>query len=100
MLTKSLQYQRSKLSYLLAAGVLLALARRYTTTLKSMIPLPDPNAPPGSPSSLDVYPQHREGATVLALYPDTSCFYRAKVLAGPTHKVRWIRPNQDVTNTN
>ncbi|KIY69128.1 hypothetical protein CYLTODRAFT_421056 [Cylindrobasidium torrendii FP15055 ss-10] len=57
----------------------------YITTLKSMIPLPDPAAFPGSPSSLDAYPQHREGATVLALYPDTSCFYRAKVLAGPTH---------------
>ncbi|KAG5652966.1 hypothetical protein H0H81_002864 [Sphagnurus paluster] len=55
----------------------------YNTTLRSIIPLPDPNAPPGSPSHVSEYPEFRTGATVMALYPDTSCFYRAEVIATP-----------------
>ncbi|KXN88167.1 SAGA-associated factor 29 [Leucoagaricus sp. SymC.cos] len=48
----------------------------YTTTIKSIIPLPDPNA-------VSSYPDFPAGSTVMALYPDTSCFYRAEVIATP-----------------
>ncbi|KAF9077694.1 SGF29 tudor-like domain-containing protein [Rhodocollybia butyracea] len=58
---------------------------RYNTTLRSIIPLPDPGAPPGSASSLSAYREFPIGSTVLALYPDTSCFYRAEVLATPAN---------------
>ncbi|KAF9643914.1 hypothetical protein BDM02DRAFT_3157319 [Thelephora ganbajun] len=56
----------------------------YNTTLRSIIPLPDPNAPPNSASHQSAYPVFPAGATVMALYPDTSCFYRAEVLASPS----------------
>ncbi|KAG5645473.1 hypothetical protein DXG03_006018 [Asterophora parasitica] len=55
----------------------------YNTTLRAIIPLPDPNAPPNSPSHVSAYPEFPVGATVMALYPDTSCFYRAEVIATP-----------------
>lgn len=55
----------------------------YNTTLRSIIPLPDPYAPPNSASHQSAYPVFQVGATVMALYPDTSCFYRAEVLASP-----------------
>ena len=42
---------------------------------KHIIPLPDPKAP--------VSHEFPVGSTVLALYPDTSCFYRAEVVATP-----------------
>jgi len=58
--------------------------RHYNTTLRSIIPLPDPNAPPNSASHQSAYPVFPVGATVMALYPDTSCFYRAEVLASPS----------------
>ena len=57
--------------------------RIYKTTLKSILPLPDPDAPAGSPAHLNVYPEFPVGSTVMALYPDTSCFYRAEVIATP-----------------
>ena len=57
--------------------------RIYKTTLKSILPLPDPDAPAGSPAHLNVYPEFSVGSTVMALYPDTSCFYRAEVIATP-----------------
>lgn len=57
--------------------------RIYKTTLKSILPLPDPDAPAGSSAHLDVYPVFSVGSTVMALYPDTSCFYRAEVIAKP-----------------
>lgn len=44
-----------------------------------MIPLPDPDAPLTSPSHPNAYPVFNTGDTVMALYPDTSCFYRAEV---------------------
>ncbi|THV05317.1 hypothetical protein K435DRAFT_790409 [Dendrothele bispora CBS 962.96] len=56
---------------------------RYNTTLRSIIPLPDLNAPAGTPSSLAAYREFTAGSTVMALYPDTSCFYRAEVIATP-----------------
>lgn len=55
----------------------------YNATLRTIVPLPDPNAPPNSASHPNAYPVFPVGATVMALYPDTSCFYRAEVLASP-----------------
>ncbi|OCF37307.1 SAGA-associated factor 29 [Kwoniella heveanensis BCC8398] len=55
----------------------------YNTTLRSIIPLPDPD----SPSHLSSHPSNLEdygrGSQVLALYPDTTSFYRATVMAPP-----------------
>lgn len=51
--------------------------------MKSIIPLPDPNAPPGSAAHVSSYQEFPSGSTVMALYPDTSCFYRAEVIATP-----------------
>ncbi|KAF7299038.1 SGF29 C-terminal domain-containing protein [Mycena indigotica] len=56
---------------------------RYHTTMRAIIPLPDPSAPPSSPSHVSAYPEFSPGSTVMALYPDTSCFYRAEVIATP-----------------
>jgi SAGA-associated factor 29 len=55
------------------------LQRFYTTTLQDIIPLPDPN----TVGYLHAYPEFPAGSTVMALYPDTSCFYRAEVIASP-----------------
>jgi hypothetical protein len=49
----------------------------------SIIPLPDKDATPGSPAHLSAYQEFPTRATVMALYPDTSCFYRAEVIASP-----------------
>jgi len=56
----------------------------YNTTLRAIIPLPDLNAPPDSAAHLNAYPEFNAGSTVMALYPDTSCFYRAEVVASPS----------------
>lgn len=56
-----------------------SIYRRFTATLKTLIPLGDPNAPTNSPQHPNNYPEFPRGHTVLALYPDTSCFYRARV---------------------
>jgi len=55
----------------------------YVTNIKSIIPLPDPNAAPGSSAHVSSYQGFPAGSTVMALYPDTSCFYRAEVIATP-----------------
>ncbi|OBZ71653.1 SAGA-associated factor 29 [Grifola frondosa] len=55
----------------------------YNTTLRAIIPLPDPNASPDSAAHLNAYPEFTARSTVMALYPDTSCFYRAEVIASP-----------------
>ena len=57
--------------------------RCYNTTLRGIIPLPDMTAPPDSASHLNAYPEFSARSTVMALYPDTSCFYRAEVLESP-----------------
>ena len=59
------------------------MSRGYNTTLRAIIPLPDPTAPPDSASHLNAYPEFTTGSTVMALYPDTSCFYRAEVIENP-----------------
>jgi len=51
--------------------------RIYIANIKSIIPLPDPNA------AFSSYLDFPAGSTVMALYPDTSCFYRAEVIATP-----------------
>jgi SAGA-associated factor 29 len=59
------------------------LLRSWNTTLRSIIPLPNPAANPSSsahPSNLEDYPK---GTAVLALYPDTTSFYRATVVSAP-----------------
>jgi len=53
--------------------------RRYNTTLKAILVLPDPRDKSTYPST--PYPA---GSDVIALYPDTTSFYRAKVIATPT----------------
>lgn len=56
---------------------------KWVTSLRSIIPLPDREAPPGSsshPSNLEDYPR---GSSVLALYPDTTSFYQATVVSAP-----------------
>lgn len=60
--------------------------RTYPTTLRAIIPLPDPNALPTSAAHLNAYRQFPANSTVMALYPDTSCFYRAEVIASPQGK--------------
>ena len=47
------------------------------------MPLPDPNAPPTSAAHLNAYQEFPAGSIVMALYPDTSCFYRAEVISSP-----------------
>ncbi|GAA5868158.1 hypothetical protein JCM1840_006161 [Sporobolomyces johnsonii] len=51
---------------------------KWNTTLKSIIPLPDK-------TDEKTYPEHAypPGTPVLALYPETTSFYRAFVEAGP-----------------
>ncbi|KAF8511582.1 SGF29 tudor-like domain-containing protein [Gautieria morchelliformis] len=55
----------------------------YNTTLRSLIPLPDPSAPPNSAMHPNSYEEYPVGSIVMGLYPDTSCFYRAEVVAAP-----------------
>jgi SAGA-associated factor 29 len=55
----------------------------YNTTLRAIIPLPDPSALSTSATHLNAYQEFPAGSTVMALYPDTSCFYRAEVISSP-----------------
>jgi len=57
--------------------------QKYPTTLRAIIPLPDPSQPPTSAAHPNAYQQFPANSTVMALYPDTSCFYRAEVIAPP-----------------
>ncbi|WVW84985.1 hypothetical protein I302_107021 [Kwoniella bestiolae CBS 10118] len=55
----------------------------YNTTLRSIIPLPDPTSPShlsSHPLNLEDFPRDSQ---VLALYPDTTSFYRATVISPP-----------------
>ncbi|TRM68781.1 SGF29 tudor-like domain-containing protein [Schizophyllum amplum] len=55
----------------------------YRATLSNLIALPDPAAPPSTSASLGAYPELPAGSDALAMYPDTTCFYRAQVLEPP-----------------
>jgi hypothetical protein len=69
--------------------VLISWYRRpYVTDMHSIIPLPDANAPVGTPAHPASYPEHPPGAEVMAIYVSTTSFYRAVVVAGP--KEPWI----------
>jgi len=62
----------------------------------SIIPLPDKHALPSSPAHLSMYQEFPTGATVMALYPDTSCFYRAEVIASPKETSTQGRVSQSI----
>jgi SAGA-associated factor 29 len=56
---------------------------RWTARLRDILLLPDPDAPTSSsshPSNLEDFPR---GTQVLALYPETTSFYRATVVSPP-----------------
>ncbi len=83
-LPDSKQYVALVLPYSLKSAFL----RHYNTTLRALLPLPDLAAPPDSAAHLNAYPEFAAGSTVMALYPDTSCFYRAVVIESPTDMAR------------
>jgi len=58
-------------------------ARMYTASLSSILPLPIANLPPDDASHLNAYPDYAAGTIVLALYPETTSFYKAEVVASP-----------------
>ncbi|KAF8600217.1 hypothetical protein BDV93DRAFT_525506, partial [Ceratobasidium sp. AG-I] len=55
----------------------------FTTDIRSLIPLPDPSAQPGSLAHYSSYPEFAPGAEVMAIYESTTSFYRAVVVAAP-----------------
>ncbi|KAF9534473.1 SGF29 tudor-like domain-containing protein [Crepidotus variabilis] len=67
----------------------------YTAYGKSILPLPDVHAAPGTPAHIGQYREFPVGSMVMAMYPDTSCFYRAEVVAfdrsitKPIYKVKF-----------
>ncbi|CAE6411513.1 unnamed protein product [Rhizoctonia solani] len=54
----------------------------FTTDIRSLIPLPDPDAPVGSSAHISSYPEFTKGTEVMAIYESTTSFYRAVVMAG------------------
>jgi SAGA-associated factor 29 len=70
----------------------------WTTTRRQLVPIPDASVPIDNPAHIDNFPQHKSGAIVRALYPETTCFYRAHVLSGPisTEVVEKTRHGKDV----
>ena len=61
----------------------LSNARIWPATLSSIIPLPVAGVPSTDPSHWTAYPEHKNGSIVLALYPETTSFYKAQVIASP-----------------
>ncbi|KAF8672143.1 hypothetical protein RhiXN_09039 [Rhizoctonia solani] len=55
----------------------------FMTDIRSLIPLPDPDAPVGSAAHISSYPEFSKGTEVMAIYESTTSFYRAVVVAGP-----------------
>jgi len=53
----------------------------YTTTMTSLIALPDPDAP--ASSSSNAFPEYAPGVKVLGMFPDTTVFYRSTIVEGP-----------------
>jgi SAGA-associated factor 29 len=56
---------------------------KFNTTMRSLFPLPDLNADPRSPTHPNAYEDFPPGTRVLAIYPDTSSFYRGIVRHPP-----------------
>lgn len=52
---------------------------KYATTLRNIVPLPDRRNPSLTYPDSDYTP----GTQVMALYPDTTSFYRAVIVGGP-----------------
>jgi hypothetical protein len=71
------------------------IGRSYNTTLKAVLALPDPRDRSTYPSV--PYPI---GSEVYALYPDTTSFYKARVVGTPTqNKVRFdTAKNENVSS--
>ncbi|KIM30012.1 hypothetical protein M408DRAFT_15669 [Serendipita vermifera MAFF 305830] len=59
----------------------------YPASLSSIIPLPIASVLSNDPSHLNAYPEYYKGTIVLALYPETTSFYRAEVVASPKEMV-------------
>ncbi len=55
---------------------------KYNATLKSLVPLPDSRTPETRTAT---YPpqEYPPGTQVMALYPDTTSFYKAYIVSGP-----------------
>ena len=53
----------------------------YIANSKALLPLPEQDVPANNPNHVNNYPEFPVGSFVMALYPDTSCFYRAEVIA-------------------
>jgi hypothetical protein len=53
----------------------------YAANSRALLPLPEQDVPASSLSHVSNYPEFPVGSYVMALYPDTSCFYRAEVIA-------------------
>lgn len=58
------------------------LCRIYATTLRSIVPLPDSRDRSTFP------PEYPPGTEVMALYPETTSFYHAKIAQSPTQTKR------------
>ena len=69
--------------FLRRLSVVNIISRTYIANLKSIVPLPEQGVPIGNPAHINFQPIFPVGETVLALYPDTSCFYRAEVISNP-----------------
>jgi SAGA-associated factor 29 len=75
--------RKSHTSHRIAIAKQELIPRTYQTTIRSIIPLPDPSTPShqsSHPSQVENIPK---GSIVLALYPDTTAFYQATVVAAP-----------------
>ena len=57
------------------------VTRSWTSTLRSIIPLPNPTSTSHLPHT--VIEEFPKGSIVLGLYPDTTSFYRATVISAP-----------------
>ncbi|KAJ9115108.1 hypothetical protein QFC22_005438 [Naganishia vaughanmartiniae] len=56
---------------------------KFNTTMRAIFPLPDLHADPSSPTHPNKYEDFPAGTRVLAIYPDTSSFYRGVVVHPP-----------------
>ena len=85
MLTRTMEVERecsgsAMIDVLKLIASLSPSFRKYNTTLRSMVPLPDPANRAGT-VPIDEYPP---GSEVMGLYPDTTSFYRAWVATPPS----------------
>ncbi|CDZ98577.1 phosphoprotein phosphatase [Phaffia rhodozyma] len=76
--------------------------RLTNTTFKTLIPLPDPTVPANHPSHPNAYAPHPVGSFVMAIFPDTTSFYKAvvrgSVKAKPTGLAKYLVTFDDDDN--